>query len=555
MMKRWTRVLAILLSLLMLLSLSACGEKAADPIVRELIGEDANAILLKNFESPLEYYRAVEQRRAQELMSIGNLAALTTPYESGFAKADLTASLDQSALERDLLDLVTEQVGFDLSWFKSLGLGYSIGQQDELNAMNIALRLNDTDLVTVDAILDQNTMDLYCAVPTLKDSWMRLNYLDLLNIAGSGIDLEQFQEMFRAFQFAPEEISSLAQRYHELLLNNVEKVGVTEGSVTAGGLENKCSIASVKLEGEDLLRLAKACLDAAAEDPTVEKLVSYVLSVSGKASGSTEELHQRYTELMGQAREKLENTTPEDIDNATVLMDVYIDAKGEILGRRGEFRRDDRTMALISYLTARDGDKLGLDTEFATYTYVSDNGREWIDENQVFVSGSGSFTQEGKLNGSFLVSAHTAEGGDEERSVLDLPIFTANVDGSLGKEGFQGELELIPTEEALDKLCETLGEDVPEPVLRLLRSLSLNFTNSSSRDKLDLRYVLRSNARDLLTLSLTAAPAAPYAVTIPTETVAPGDWARSLGIAELNGILNRLMEAGVPSSLINGILG
>ena len=57
MMKRWTRALAILLSLLMVLSLSACGEKAADPIVRELLGEDTNAILLKNFESPLEYQK------------------------------------------------------------------------------------------------------------------------------------------------------------------------------------------------------------------------------------------------------------------------------------------------------------------------------------------------------------------------------------------------------------------------------------------------------------------------------------------------------------------
>ena len=539
-MKRWTRVLAILLSLLMLLSLSACGEKPAEPIVRELIGEDANAILLKNFESPLEYYRAVEQRRAQELMSIGNMAAFTTAYASGFGQADLTMSLDQSALERDLLDLVTEQVGFDLSWIKSLGLAYSFGRQDELAAADIALRLNDTELLTFSGILDQSTMDLFMSVPTLKESWMRLNYLELMDIAGSGIDLQQFQELMSAYQFTPEEISSLAQRYHELILNHVEKVDVTEGSVTVGGLENKCSIASVKLEGEDLLRLAKVCLDAAAEDPTVEKLVSYFLLVSGKSSGSAEELHQKYTELMDEAREKLENTSPEDIKNASVLMDVYIDAKGEILGRRVDLQQQGETGAQLSYLTARDGDKLGLEAEFAVK-----------DEMNAAISGEGSFTQEGKLTGSFLVSATDM---DSESDVL-LPLFTMNVDGSLGKEGFLGTLELIPTTEALDKLCEALGEDVPEPVTGLVRSLSLAVTNSSSQDKLDLRYALRSNARDLLTVSLTAAPAAPYAVTIPTETVEPGDWARSLGIAELNGILNRLMEAGVPSSLINGVLG
>lgn len=540
MMKRWTRALAILLSLLMVLSLSACGEKAADPIVRELLGEDTNAILLKNFESPLEYYRAVEQRRAQELMSISNLAAFTTPFESGFAQADMTMSLDQSVLDRELLDLVTEQVGVDLSWIRSLGFGYTAGKQDELGAANIVLRLNDTELVTLSGVMDQNTMDLYMAVPTINESWMRLNYLELLNTAGSGIDLQQFRELMNAFQFSPEEIASLAQRYHELILNNVEKVDVTEGSVTAGGLENTCSIASVKLEGEDLLRLAKTCLDTAAEDPTVEKLVSYVLLVSGESSGSAEALHQKYTELMGEAREKLENTSPEDIDNASVLMDVYIDQKGEILGRRVELQLQGETAAQLSYLTARDGDKLGLEAAFVAKNEMS-----------VTISGDGSFTQEGKLDGSFLVSATDM---DSESDVL-LPLFTMNVDGSLSKEGFLGELELVPTAELLDKAVEELGEDIPAPVTSLLHSLSLAFSNNSSQEKLDLRYVLRSNGRDLLTMSLTAAPAEPFAVTIPTETVEPRDWAGSLGIAELNIILNRLMEAGVPSSLINGILG
>ena len=117
MMKRWTRMLAILLSLMMLLSLTACGEKPADPLVRELLGDETMAIVQKDYPSPLEYYRAVEQRRAQELMSIGNLAAFTTPYASGFAQADMTLRQDQSALSQDLLDRVTEQLGFDLSWF------------------------------------------------------------------------------------------------------------------------------------------------------------------------------------------------------------------------------------------------------------------------------------------------------------------------------------------------------------------------------------------------------------------------------------------------------
>lgn len=553
-MKRWTRMLAFVLSLLMVLSLSACGNKAADPLVQSLVGEDAAAIIQKDFPSPLEYYRAVEQRRAAELMSIGDLARLSAPFQSGFAQADLLFSLDQSVLDRDLLDLATETVGFDLSWLQSLGVSYTIGRQDTLGQADIVLRLNGTDLMDLTGIMDQSTADLFLTVPVLSDSWMKLNYLDLLSQLGNGLDMDQFRDLNASFSFTPDELNALVQRYYELILSQVEDVSLSEGTVTADGLENPCSIASLKLEGEDLLRLAKAVVDAAAEDPTVEKLAYYVLSLSEGCSASSEAFHQRYADLIGQAREKLDTTKPEDID-ASILMDVYIDAKGEILGRRVDFRRDDRTMALFSYLTARDGDKLGLEAELATYYYVTNNGRNWIDENQVFLSGSGNLSAEGKLNGSFLVSAHIAKGGDEERSVLDLPLLTANVDATLGKEGILGDLELLPAAELLDKVCEKLGDDVPEAVTRLVRSLSLFASNRDSRDKLDAVCILRSSGKDLLTMRMTVVPAESFAITLPAESVDPSTWANSLGFASISAILNKLMEAGVPSSLINGLMG
>ncbi len=179
MMKRWTRMLAIFLSLMMLLSLTACGEKPADPLVRELLGDETMAIVQKDYPSPLEYYRAVEQRRAQELMSIGNLAAFTTPYASGFAQADMTVRLDQSALSQDLLDRVTEQLGFDLSWFKSLGIGFTMGREEKLGQANITLRLNDTDLIDLTGILDRDAGKLYLSVPLLNAEWMGLDLEEL----------------------------------------------------------------------------------------------------------------------------------------------------------------------------------------------------------------------------------------------------------------------------------------------------------------------------------------------------------------------------------------
>ena len=556
-MKRWMRMLAILLSLMMILSLSACGEKPADPIVRELLGEDTNAIVRKDFPSPLEFYRAVEQRRAQELLSFRNLTEYSAALQDGFSRNELLLELDQSALEQDLRDYLTESVGMDLSWLKSLGFGYAVGRQEDLRQADMILRLNDTDLLSVTGIVDPATTDVYLSVPLLNEQWTKFNYLELADQFGAPVDLE---ELSAAISFSPEELNAMVLRYHELVLNNVENVELRDETITAGGIENACSIASVKLVGEDLLRVAKACVDAAAEDPSAEKLVYYVLNLTGTETGSFADFHETYPQRIQEAREKLEATTPEDMDNATALMDVYIDQKGEILGRRLDLQSNGETEYLFSYLTARDGDKLGLEAEFSAHTdgsstFSSGETYTWSSDDDVTISGSGSLTQEGKLNGSFLISAHTVDDRNGEREELDIPVFTANVDGTLSKEGFLGDVELIPTQELLDKACEDLGEDTPEPVLKLVRSLTLFVSNRSTQEKLDLLCVLRSSGKDLATLTVLGESQEPFAITAPADSVDLDTWTGSIGFAALTKIMNKLMEAGMPSSIFNGILG
>ncbi len=556
-MKRWTRMLAILLSVMMILSLSACGEKPADPIVRELLGEDTIALVQKDFPSPLEFYRAVEQRRAQELMSFRNLTEYTSALQDGFTRNEILLKLDQSALEQDLRDYLTENAGMDLSWFKSLGFGYAVGMQEDLRQVDMILRLNDTDLLSLTGVVDPATMDVYASVPLLNEDWLKFNYLELAEQIGAPADL---QELTAAMSFSPEELNSLVLRYHELVMNNVENVELRDESITAGGIENACNIASVKLEGEDLLRVAKACVDAAAEDPSAEKLVYYVLTIQGTETGSFADFHEAYPQRIREAREKLDATTPEDMDNAAVLMDVYIDPKGEIQGRHLELQSHGETEFLFSYLTARDGDKLGLEAEFRSHvdgstSYSSGDSYTWSNDKDVTISGSGSLTQEGKLSGSFLIRAHTVDDWDGKREELDIPVFTANVDGTLSKEGFLGDVELVPTQELLDKACEDLGEDTPEPVLSLVRSLTLFASNRSTQEKLDLSCVLRSGGKDLLTFTVLGESQEPFAITAPSDSVDLDTWAGSIGFAALTKIMNKLMEAGVPSSIFNGILG
>ena len=328
-MKRWTRLLAILLMLGMLLSLSACGSKDADKLVRELVGDDADAIILKDFDSPLAFYRAVEQRRADELvgLALGN-ALLQKTGTDAFLQTDFLTALDQSVLDQDLLDLATEAAGMDLSWIRNLGLSITAGRSGDLMQANAALRLNDTDIIHMDVVMDNASMTEYLAVPEVNESYTSANLLEMLG-QNSSLSSEEIMDLFSGNADQNTAALELFKRYYKLALDNITKLELSDGTVSAGGLSCSCSIAKVTIEAEDVQRIGNAVLEAAAQDKDVEALFYRSMRMSGDFDGSAEDFHAKYAELIQEAKSDLEDVD----DSGSVLMTVYIDAKGEILGR------------------------------------------------------------------------------------------------------------------------------------------------------------------------------------------------------------------------------
>ena len=554
-MKKWTRILAIVLALGMLLALSACGERKADPLVRQLVDEDAMALVRKNFDSDQAFYRAVEQRRADELLGLAlagrNLDMnVDDPFYIG---ANMLLSLDQSALEQELLDLVTESLGVDLSWLKSLGLNVNMGRSGELGQVDLALQLNETDIITAQVVMDRSSMTEYVRVPELNDAAASVSLTEM----GLPSDPAEMGQLMADYSANPVTLETL-QRYYDIVMENVQDVSLAEGSVTAGDLTSKCTVATVSLQGQDMLNMAKSVLDAAENDEQVRGLVYYAMRVGGEFDGSAEDFGETYQAKLGELRTKLEETKPEDV-SASLEMTVYIDEKGEILGRHAELKQDGQTKLLYAPLTARDGDKLGVDLQVGvrdgnSYEWGGET-RSWEDYTMVSLKGNGSFsTETGAISGDFLLHMDVNSDYNGEKTTNEHDVFNLKVNGMVGPGGFLGELELIPTQEILDLACEEL-DGAPESVLSLVRSLSLYASNQGTGSNLDFRYVLRSNGKDLLTMSLTGAPIEPFEITVPTDTVDMDTWSNSIGFGAISTILANLRNAGVPSSVFNGLMG
>ena len=189
-MKKWTRILAALLSLLMMLSLAACGS-SVDSVVKNLLGKDADAIRQKDFQSPEEFYRAVEMRRMQEALGLTTGAANLDTFSADklFLQNDLIVKLDLGVLDKGVQDLLRDSAGMDLSWAKSVGLSMTTGKQDYLNAMNLSVRVNDTDVVQGKVVIDNAGGNIYASVPELSEKAFSVNMNDTLrNLIGYRVD-------------------------------------------------------------------------------------------------------------------------------------------------------------------------------------------------------------------------------------------------------------------------------------------------------------------------------------------------------------------------------
>ncbi len=551
-MRKWTRILAAFLSLLMLLSLAACGA-TADSVVKNLLdAKNADIIRQKSYKTPEEFYRAVEMRRAKEIMGLvdGSANLETLASDALFLQNDLTVSFHQDALDRDTMSSLTNLAGTDLSWIRSAGLSFTTGKTDQLDSLGAALRFNGQDIVSANVVLDSLNSLAYVTVPELNSQYFTANLSDTMrSLLGARVSSAQVSEALSGSWFAPAQVFGLIEKYYGVALDNITKIQVENGTVSANGVSCKCSVASVKLNGDDLLRIAKACLTSAGGDTELEELVYNFLQVSGNYSDSALSFHRSYQDTLEKASNTL-NYANSDWIPYNAEMTVYIDAKGEILGRRLDLQRGEQHL-IFSFLTARDGSKLGVEFE-AGSNYLTDSVN-----SQAFIRviGGGNYASSGKLQGTFQVSFYELEAYDGRHDETDMALGTLSADGTIDRDGFIGELVLAPSPELMDQLSEELDLNyAPEPIARLIRSMSLAIVNKSEGDSTSFALSLRTDGKDLLDLSFSSVPVKAFPIEIPDAPVDLNTWTRSLGFASLNAILNNLSAAGVPNALMNSIL-
>lgn len=321
----------------------------------------------RSFASPEKYYQAVEEKTVMNMVD-----AFVAYYEALIKDAgymddgsiDMKFALELGEGGQELIEMFALS-DVDLTWLKELSVGMGYAAKDSLLGYNMSLGLNKYDILSLKMIMDMEGGDLYLQIPELS-----ANYIGAGMEEYGGVEtLETYEQYLEAQEMLAEmrkampeskEIETLLRKYLKLALGSVSDVEKSTKTVKAGDVEQKCTELEVTFNGKTLSKMLEAILKELQKDKALKKL--YVDMVDGlMETGEFYGISGEYAweELMDEAEDLLGSLDElEDLDDVLV-MKVYVDGSGEIVGRVLELVDGRETYAVISVLSLEKGGKLG----------------------------------------------------------------------------------------------------------------------------------------------------------------------------------------------------
>ena len=513
----------------------------------------------KTFSSPEEYYQRVEKnnvRRGLDAAEAGEgvfalyreAAQTREGKQALFAEEKLQLSFDESALSEELADLIEDELGMDLAWLNNLGMYVSVGAQDELIGGTVTAFLNDKDIIDADFTFDTASGEAFFAVPRLSDQTVRIDAEEMA-IAASGLDAEDQAAAQELIDTLTDEklITTLIDRYSEIVIGDLTKVEKGTEELSAGGLSGKYTALEVKIDGKVMLKIAKDVLKKAQNDAEVKTVFCAYAKSQGLNEAEIEQYYDTFLDQLEEKRAELEDMDPKEITR-NVLMTVYVDGQGRIIGRDVKLREDKDLLYEVKYALVLKGLNYGVHVEA-----FADQGWEgYKNEKTVVLDGDGKLSLNKQITGSFDMHYKTHYGSKDDETKNDMKLFKISLEAEAAGDGFTYEISATPQKDMLDRLVEKIGT-MPDGVEELLRSLSGVCKGEAGKDGSSVAMTLKTGKKDLAGMSVEIYRVEEFDVSRPADTVDPDTWALGLDLGKLQGILQDLMDAGLPASVLGSV--
>ena len=339
----------------------------------------------------------------------------------------------------------------------------------------------------------------------------------------------------------------LIDRYSEIVIGDLTKVEKGTQELSAGDLSGRYTALEVKIDGKVMLKIAKDVLKKAQNDAEVKTVIFAVLKSQGMSEAEIEQQYDSILNEMESKRAELEEMDPKEITR-NVLMTVYVDGQGRIVGRDIKLREDKEVLYEVRYAAVLKGLNYGVHAE----VFADQSWEGYRNEKTVVFDGGGKLSLNKEITGSFDMHYKTYYGSEDDETKNDMRLFKISLEAAAANNGFTYEISATPHKDMLNRLVEKIGT-MPDGVEDLLRSLSGVCSGEVKKDSSSVTMTLNAGKKELAGMSMDAYRVEQFDISRPADAVDPETWASGLDFSKLQGILQDLMDAGLPASVLGDI--
>lgn len=459
--------------------------------------------------------------------------------DESFFEGDLVVGLDLEALDEEVRELIETAAGMDLSWLQSVGLHGEFGSEDALAGGNIAALLNGKAFMDAAFVVDGENGSTYLQIPALNAKFLEIP-LDLEQLNADAADKPAILD-------DQEALEALLERYVDIVRDSIGEVEESEGELTLpDGKSVDCTVREIKLEGEEIIKLADAVLTEARDDADMKELVLFSLRYNTEAGIDADELRENWEAKIDELLEEVRDTKSEDI-TVSFELKSYRDEDDELRGIEMLLNDEDETLFSYSVKTVCEDETTFVEAD--CFVYDEDD----CQKIRVLVSGSAETDEDGEnCKAGFDMSVKTWDEDEDEEKAETLELVRLDLTVEKKDETTVFQLDVTPTEALMDQLLEE--SDIPEAVEKQIRKLSLRLSGEAVEgERFETKLSLRADDKDVLTLSLSGKAIDAFAIELPTDAVDENEWTQSMDMNGLSDVVSKLMEAGLPASLLENL--
>lgn len=531
------------------------------------------------FSSPQDYYASVEKDNfsnmaasaanayqtllREPMSSVSDMYESVTSgeiYEGGY-KGEIVIELGDSAME-NLMDTLSyqEELPFDISEWNRIALEYETYSGDSLINAAAGLTIGDTDLISVDTLLDYKDSALYLAMPELSESYLGISFEDVMADYEDALQsmeemteyLDAIQEIVKVLPDA-KQAQALLTKYFDVIIGCVDDVDKESVKLEVGGVNQKCTCLKVTIDGKTLVKAAKALCKELKDDKDLKKYITdFVDAVSEQAEAldmaeelgmelDADEIYEQFQSMCDEILDTIDENE-EEIPEFELVMSVYVDSKGHVCGREFELEVEEQTMTLLVANT-ENGSNVGFEASLSI-----DDGDG---ENGFVFEGSGK-KNKGKLDGTYALTV-MAQG--EKKKMMNVNVKQFDLDAR--EKGYlNGSFGLS----IADDLLEEMEERIPEEVYSMLEEMELVFDLTSNENAAKFKVSLNQGKELYASLSISSEKVSDKKLSVPSDAIMiediedPEDSLKEYWMTiDWDSMIEKLEEIGFSDELIENL--